>query len=214
MLALKSRFDGYKLTLPKEFIPNKIEEKYANILSKKRGFINSPIEFLNETIQAVNVLGFDGAAVMQQQSFRGEPDHKSNRIRQNAFLSPSTDHAYRSPNTILGLMDKTMQIKFKHTLGFLNYFMLFESFMYLFSRDTKSNELPKYIELELFDETGSRYSIVRFYDPIIDAMDMISFDNSKPTANSDFFNITLKYNNFEYIPLNEDIEDSNGEVKY
>ena len=214
MLALRSRQDGFRLQIPKEFIPEPVNAKYSKILQEKRGFITKPIDFLNETIQAVNVLGFDGAAVMQQQSFRGEPDHKPNRIRQNVFLSPSTDHAYRSPNTILGLMDKTMQIKFKHTLGFLNYFMLFESFMYLFSRDTKSNELTKYIELELFDETGSRYSILRFYDPIIDAMDMISFDNSKPTANSDFFNITLKYNNFEYIPLNEDMEDSNGEVKY
>jgi hypothetical protein len=213
MLALKSRFDGYKLTLPKEFIPQEIEEKYSRILIKKRGFINVPIDFLNETIQAVNVLGFSNASVAQQQSFRGYPDHKPNRVKENNFMTPSTDYSYRSPNTILGLMDKTIVIKFKHTLGFLNYFILFESFNYYFSRDSKSNELPKYIEIDLFDETGSAYAKLRFLYPIIDAMDMIAFDNSKPTANSDYFTITLKYNNFEYIDLNDDFVYPDGEVK-
>ena len=65
MFTLKGRQDGFRLLLPKDFIPKQIEEKYAKILQESRSFIVKPIDFLNETIQKVQLLGFNDASMTQ-----------------------------------------------------------------------------------------------------------------------------------------------------
>ena len=96
MLALRGRQDNFRLILPKDFLCKEIEEKYSNVLKEKHGVFKSPIDFLNETIQRVEVLGFTDATIQQQQSSRGEPLIKPDRIKQNNFMYPSTDYNYRS----------------------------------------------------------------------------------------------------------------------
>ena len=128
MLSLRGRRDNFRLLLPKEFLYKGIEEKYANILKKKKGIFVNPIDFLNESIQRVQVLGFQEAAFLQQQYKTGYPLIKANRERQNEFPYPATEESYRAPQSPIGLIDKTLNIEFRHQLGFLNYFMIFENF--------------------------------------------------------------------------------------
>ena len=71
MLSLKSRQDMYRLILPDELIPEEINEKYTKILMDKRSFIYKPIDLLNETIQKIQVLGFNNGTVAQQQVMTG-----------------------------------------------------------------------------------------------------------------------------------------------
>ena len=132
MFTLKSRKDGFRLLLPKEFLCEEIVDKYAQILQNQKSFILSPIAFLNETIQKVQVLGFNAGTVQQQQTSRGESiSGNPNRFAQNRFLHTTSDHAYRSEVNPLQLIDKTLNITFKHTLGYVNYFMIFEIFIEL-----------------------------------------------------------------------------------
>ena len=71
MFSLKSRQDNFRLLLPKEFICDEIVEKYTKVLQDAHSFYTTPIDFLNETIQGVQVLGFTGGTVQQQQPGRG-----------------------------------------------------------------------------------------------------------------------------------------------
>ena len=129
MFTLKGRKDAFRLLLPKEFLYKDIEEKYSKILQDKKGYFYSPIDFLNESIQRVQVLGFNAAAFMNQQQMRtGTPTINQKRIEQNEFPYPATEEVYRSPASGIGLFDKTLNIEFKHQLGYLNYFMIFEYF--------------------------------------------------------------------------------------
>ena len=74
MLSLKGRQDGFRLLLPKEFIVKEVEEKYSKILNEKLGYFISPIDFVNESIQKVSVLGFQNGTVQQNQtSYGAEP---------------------------------------------------------------------------------------------------------------------------------------------
>ena len=112
MFTLKSRKDGFRLLLPKEFLCEEIVDKYAQILQNQKSFILSPIAFLNETIQKVQVLGFNSGTIQQQQTSRGESitgDPK--RFAQNRFLHTASDHTYRSEVSPLQLIDKTLNIK-------------------------------------------------------------------------------------------------------
>ena len=126
MFGLKGRQDGFRLLFPKEFLVPQIEEKYTKILSDKHGYYLTPIDFINESIQKVNVLGFQNATVQQQQSSRGEPTIDPSRVEQNKFLYAATDYNYRNGVSPISLTDRTFNVTFRHSLGYLNYFILFE----------------------------------------------------------------------------------------
>lgn len=213
MLSLRGRQDKFRLQFPKEFIPKIVEEKYAKILREQHGFITKPIEFLNESIQKIEMLGFNNASVTQDFTRHGEPMIHPNRVKENYFPHSASTVVYRAATNPESLIDKTLNITFRHTLGYLNYFILFESFMFLYSRDTKNKELPKELYVDLFNHKGSVYSRIILKDPIIDGMDMLSFDYTQPIAQSQTFNIIIKYSDFEYQFIQAEQSDYNGEVE-
>ena len=208
MFTLRGRQDGFRLLLPKDFLCPEIEEKYTKILKEKHSFFTTPIDFVNETIQKVEVLGFINGTIQQQQSYRGEqPLIKPNRIKQNDFMYPSGDYSYRSEVSPISLMDKTINITFRHTIGFLNYFLLFENFWYLFSRDRNYDEITDQFNVDIINEKGSIYSRIILYHPLMNGMDMLSLDYTQPVAQMQSFNIEFKYSNFDFEFIN--IEDDN-----
>lgn len=210
MLALKGRQDGFKLTLPDDFIPSKVNEKYSKILQAKRSFITKPIDFLNETVQKVEVLGFNNASVAQQQQGLSSKNTLSANILKNHTAS---DFNYRSSANPISLIDKTINITFRHTLGYINYFILFESFLQMYERETKYKSLPKYIQIDLLDETGAIYFKLLLEGPIIDGIDMLTFDNTQPVAQSQTFNLVVKYSNLDYQLVNPEYKNWNGETE-
>ena len=201
MLALKGRQDGYRLLLPKEFLYKDIEEKYAQILKDKHGFFDKPIDFINESIQKIEVLGFRDASIPQQQTRTGTPTIDATRVRQNEFQYPSTDEMYRAPLPGIALTDRTFNIDFRHTLGYLNYFMIFENFWYMYSRDMKYSDLMHHVYVDIFNEIGEVYCKIDLIDRIINSMDMLSLDFTQPIAQSQTFRVEFKYSNFNFIFL-------------
>ena len=76
--------------------------------------------------------------------------------------------------------------------------MILENFMYLYTRDTRSDKLFQHIYIDIINQIGEIYATIRIDDPIINAMDMLSFDYSQPVAQSGTFKIEIKYSNFDY----------------
>ena len=157
-------------------------------------------------------MGFNGGTISQQQSSRGEkPLFNKERQKENNFMYPSTDFNYRSEVSPIALTDRTMNVEFRHTLGYLNYFMLFENFWYLFSRDTKTSDINDYFSVDILNEMGSVYSRIMIYHPLINAMDMLSFDYTQPVAQAGSFKIEFKYSNFDFEFI--DLVEYNKETK-
>lgn len=213
MFTLKGRQDAFRVRIPKDFLPEHIIEKYTKILIEKRSFITNPIDFLNETVQKVDVLGFNNATVIQQQPGHGIGIKGSTRFQQDEFAFSSTDFTYRAATNPLSLIDKTINITFRHTLGYLNYFMIFESFFYYYSREVEGKNLPKQLFIDLLDGKGSVYCKIVINNPLIDGIDMLSFDYSQPTAQSQTFQVVLKYSNFDYQFISGESSNRNGEVE-
>lgn len=211
MFGLKGRQDGFRLLLPKDFLCQEIEEKYAKILRAKKSFYLRPIDFLNETIQKVQVLGFTNATVQQKQSGTGAQFMRmtEDRTKQNEFMFPSTDYNYRSPNSPLDLIDKTLNIEFRHTLGYMNYFMLYENFWYQFARDKVYNDLPHNFNVDILNENGSIFARIVLESPLVNGMDMLDFDYTQPIANSQTFKVEFKFSNihFDFIEIKDDEEE-------
>jgi hypothetical protein len=199
MLALKGRQDGFRLIFPKHFLHEVIEKKYSKVLKEKHSYFLDPIDFINETVQRVEILGFSNATIEQQQSSRGEqPLLNPNRTDENEFMYPSAPFSYRSEVSPIMLTDMTLNVEFRHTLGFLNYFIIFENFWYMFSRDTKTSEINDYLYIDIMDEIGSIYSRIKIMHPLINGMDMLSFDYTQPVAQSQTFKVEFKYSNFDF----------------
>lgn len=204
-MQLKGRQDRYRLLLPDNFIPKEINDKYARVLQRQHSFIYRPIDFLNESIQKIQVLGFNGGSIDQMQGRRGEPIISPSRTAQNNFMHSSVATPYRSPASPEALIDKTLNIDFRHQAGYLNYFLLFETFFYQYSRDTSNDKLPDMIPIEIFNEHGETYARICLYDPILDGMDMLDLDFTQTVAQSQTFRAIIKYSNVDFEFIDDDV---------
>lgn len=209
MFTLRGRQDKFRLVFPKEFIVPEIEEKYSKILQDKHSFIYTPIDFLNETIQKVEVLGFNEATVEQLQPGRGTYTDINGRENQNRFMHTTSGVNYRSERNPIDLIDKTLNVEFRHTLGFVNYFMMFENFFYLYSRDKKYKDMIPNLFIDIMDNIGNIYSRIEIIHPVISGIDMLSLDYTQPTAQSQTFKVEFKYSNLDYQFIENDDEDNN-----
>lgn len=203
MFTLRGRKDQFRLLFPKEFICDEIVEKYTKVLQDKHSFIVTPIDFLNETIQSVQVLGFNEGVVQQLQTGRGTHTI-NNRPVENNFLHTATDYNYRSEVNPIALIDKTLNVTFRHTLGFVNYFLIFENFFYQYMRDTEYKKLVPALYIDILDDIGNIYSRIELQDPIISGIDMLDFNYTQPTAQSDTFKVEFKYSNFDFQFITDD----------
>lgn len=198
MLSLNSNKDNWQLLFDVNFIPDEIKEKYTKVLSLKKSFITDPVLFINESIQKIQVLGFSGASFVQQQTAVGTPLRDQNRISENYFQHAATDVNYRSVANPIQIIDKTLNVQFRMDQGFLNYFILFESFFYKYCRDTTYDELDQYFIVNIYNELGEVYCRIKLYHPIIDSMDMLDLDFSNVNPSQETFQVVFKYSNIEF----------------
>ena len=204
MHTLQSRRDGFRVLLPDDFLVDEIKEKYSTILMKNKHYIYRPIDFLNETIQKVQVLGFNNGAFEQPQQTSGVPVRNPKRIMQNAFPMGGATYQYRNAVSPIALIDKTLNIDFRHTLGYVNYMMILENFIYLYTRDTRSDKMFDHIDVDIINQVGEIYAKIRLQDPVINGMDMLDFDYTQPVAQSGTFKVEFKYSNFDYQFITEE----------
>ena len=210
MFTLKGKQDSFKLTIPDTFIIDEINEKYSRIIQNQKSYLYKPIDFLNETIQSVQVLGIVDATVEQQQSGTGKSIYgNKKRDPQNEFLHTATDYNYRSEKNPIALVDKTLNVYFRHTLGYVNYFLIFENFFWQYSRDTKYSKMPEQFTIDIFNNIGEVYSRIVIDNPIISEIDMLDFNYNMPVAQSQTFKVTFKYSNLDYQFINIEQEENN-----
>lgn len=206
-MTLKGKQDGFKLTIPESFICDEIKDKYAKIIQEQKSFAYRPIDYLNESIQSIQILGFMDSTVQQMQTGRGtQPLINPNRENENRFMHTQSDYNYRSEKNPIALIDKTLNIYFRHTLGFVNYFMIFENFFYQYSRDRKYKELPETFSIDILNNIGEVYSRIIVMDPVVNAIDMLELNYSQPVAQSQTFKVEFKYSNLDYQFINIDNE--------
>ena len=103
-------------------------------------------------------------------------------------------------------------IKYK-LLHYLLQIHLFQSFFYYYSREVQGKNLPKQLFIDLLDGKGSVYCKIVINNPLIDGIDMLSFDYSQPTAQSQTFQVVLKYSNFDYQFIQAELSNEHGEVE-
>lgn len=202
MLSLSPRYDLIRFHLPKSFIPKEVEEKYTSILNKEAYTITSAIDYLNESIQGVNMPGINGLTVTQVQ-------HGSNGIvRQDGIngridVEPSHELTYIGADNPLEKIDKEFKVTFRANQGLLNYFMLYETAFYYACKEYRWDCEPV-MYIEILNEDGTAISMVKFIDVYMEGIEGLDFNYSKIEREANTFDVTFKFNNidFEYL-INE-----------
>lgn len=198
-LSLSPRFDLIRFSLPKTFIPKEIEEKYTSYINKDSYTIRTAIEYLNESIQGINIPGLNGLTYVQQQ--RGLNRITRNNSRLN--VEPMHEINYMTPENPLEKMDKEFKVTFRNNQGLFNYFMLYETAFHYACREFRG-DAESVMYLEILSEDGTAIAKVTFFDVHMEGIEGLEFNYSKVEREAGTFDVTFKFNNidFEYL-INE-----------
>lgn len=198
MLSLSPRYDLFKFSLPKDFLPKEVEEKYQKLLNKNQAVLTTPIDYLNESIQGINFPGISDILIQQQQ-------HSSNDIKRGLGkinVEPKTDITYQTSSNPLDKITKEFKVTFRFNQGLYNYFMLYETIFYQICKPIDRGHIPV-LYIELLGESGVITSRILFKDVLIDGIDGLEFNFNKTERDSGTFDVMFKFNNidFEFIDM-------------
>lgn len=198
MLSLSPRYDLFKFSLPKDFLPKEVEEKYQKLLNKNQAVLTTPIDYLNESIQGINFPGISDILIQQQQ-------HSSNNIKRGLGkinVEPKTDITYQTTSNPLDKITKEFKVTFRFNQGLYNYFMLYETIFYQICKPIDRGHIPV-LYIELLGESGVITSRILFKDVLIDGIDGLEFNFNKTERDSGTFDVMFKFNNidFEFIDI-------------
>lgn len=197
MLSLSPRYDLFRFELPKTFLPKEVSDKYQKLLDRNAGVLTTPIDYLNESIQGINIPGLSDLTMEQTQ-------HSHNSITGLGKINtePSRNNTYKDSGNPIDKINKEITITFRFNQGFYNYFMLYETIFWKYCKPTDyPNEDVLYVEL--LDETGKLTSRVKFFDCVIDGIDGLDFTYSKIERDAGTFTVTFKFNNIDFVFIDE-----------
>lgn len=203
-LSLSPRYDLIKFNLPKTFLPQEVEEKYTAMLNKDVVPMNTAIDYLNESIQAITIPGISDLTVQQQQ-------HGSNGIqtmdvgnKKRINVEPSHEINYLTTTNPLESIEKEFKVTFRTNQSLINYFMLYETAFH-YSCKEFAWECEPVMYVEFMNEDGTVISRLKFIDVFMNGMDGLEFNYTKIDRESNTFDVTFKFNNIDYeYFINED----------
>ena len=159
MLSLSPRYDLFRFQFPRDFIPTEIEQKYYKIINKDPGVITTCIDYLNESIQGVNLPGVSDVNISQQQHSHNSNDHNSRKLN----VEPKTDIIHTTSANPLDKINKEFRVTLRMNQGLYNYFMLYEILFHYICKTIRRNEEPV-LYIELMDEDGVVRSRIKYID--------------------------------------------------
>jgi hypothetical protein len=196
-LSLSPRFDQFKFVFPKDFLPKEVEEKYRRILSKEPGVVVTPIDYLNESIQSINIPGMSGLSIEQSQreTHKATPSlSKFGRIR----VEPEHKVTYQSSGNPLEKLGKEFKVTFRMNQGLFNYFMIYETIFYRYAKPEEVRSYDPVFQVYILDEDGTAVSCILLKTLYIDGIDELNFNYNKVERDSNTFDVTFKFNNLDF----------------
>lgn len=197
MLSLSPRYDLFRFSLPKDFLPREVEEKYRVLLSKNPEVIATPIDYLNESIQGVTIPGISDINITQTQHSSNTIDRSNKRIN----VESKIDINHVSTSNPLDKINKEFRVTFRMNQGLFNYYMIYETIFYRICKPFEYGPDPV-LYIEMLGEDGTVVSKIKFQDIYIDGIEGIDFTFNKMERDAQTFDVTFKFNNIDF-ELNE-----------
>ena len=203
-LSLSPRYDLIRFSIPKTFLPPEIESKYTEMLNKESVTMTTAIDYLNESIQGINIPGISELTMVQQQHGSNGIERSDVDGRKRINVETSHDITYLNTTNPLENIEKEFKVTFRFNQGFINYFMLYETAFHYACKEYEWDCEPV-MYVELLREDGTIMSVIKFIDVHMNGMDGLEFNYTKIEREANTFDVTFKFNNIDFeIFVNED----------
>jgi len=179
-MLLGARNNLFEFHFPKTFMPNAISDKYKPYLNRIPGnVIENPLDFINYTIQGVNLPGMGFDAV--------EQDQKTGRKIQWRSTIPTQE-----------LFSKELTVTFQLVDGYINYWMMLEILNYYYKFETREPFIDD-LNIRMLDSEGHSIVTARIIRPLIKNISELSMSFASNVAEFTTFEITIGYNELEVV---------------
>lgn len=199
MLSLSPRYDLFRFSFPKDFIPKDIEKKYNELLTRNAGVITTPIDYLNESIKGISIPGISDILILQQQHSYNDGIKGLGKIN----VEPKREQIYQSTSNPLDKINPDIKVTFRMNQGLYNYFMLYEIVFYQICKPINNGHIPV-LYVDLLNEDGISTARIKFFNVLIDGIDGLDFSYDKVERDSGTFDLSLKFSNIDFEFLYED----------
>ena len=179
-MLYNSRNNLFQFNFPKTFMPKEISKKYKTYLNRIPGnVIEEPIDFINYTIQSINIpgMGFDP-------------------VEQAKY--PGRSIQWRDARPEQELFQKEATITFQLVDGFINYWMMLDILKHYYSFQ---NPQPFIEDLNVRMLDGERHSIVtaRLSRVLMKSISDLSLSYASNVAEFTTFDLTIGYNELDVV---------------
>ena len=175
--------DTFIFNLPVVFIPDKVKERYSPYLKRMPSPTDSIVDVVNWSIQAVTVPGISYSPVEQTRpGFEGK--HRG------------TSRYFRGSRHVETLLDRKFEVTFRAIDGYLNYWILLETFHHHYGFDVEN---PYTCDMAIYVKDGDGlvlYSLV-FRQVLFTGIDQMSLNFSEQSLDSKTFNCSFQFNEME-----------------
>jgi hypothetical protein len=176
-MILNSRNNLYDFKFPRNFIPKEVADKYKKYLNRMPGnIITEPIDFVNYSIQGINMPGITFEPVTQSPNDGTVVYHRG---------------AIPIQNTIERSFTVTMQL----LDGFINYWIMQDTLLYYYSRNNRK-EFTDNLKLQIMDGEGIHVISAEFQQPIMHSISELDLNMSQNVAEFNTFTCDFKYNKY------------------
>lgn len=179
-MILNSRSNLYNFKFPRTFVPKEVADKYRKYLNRMPGnVITEPIDFINYSIQGVNLPGVSFDPVEQSPN--------DGTITYKRGLQP-----------IQNLIDRQLTVEMQLMDGFVNYWIMTDTLLYYYDRSNKESYINDF-KLQILDAEGIHLISAVFEKPIMYSIGELSLNMSSNVADFNTFSVDFRYNKFNLL---------------
>lgn len=176
-MILNSRSDLFRVDLPKIFVPSEVKELFNPYVFKLPMPIKDISELINFSIQSITIPSFTYTPIEQtQKAIRG------------------TERKYRAGVSPEMLIDRNFSITFQLLDGYINYWILLDTFLYYYSFENPTKYVFN-VPVDIYDTYGNLLFRVTFIDCLFAGLTEFSLSYADNTPEFKTFDCNFEFNN-------------------
>lgn len=186
-MFLNGRSDSFDLRIPKVFIPSSVKERWQPYFKRLPSPTDDISDIINWSIQSISFPSINYTPVEQTRPGFEERKH-------------GTSRSFRGGRSSETMLDRKFEITFKAIDGYVNYWVLFETFLHHYSF---SNDKPYVCDfpLRIKDAEGINIYQINFIDVLFTGIDQFSLNFSEQSVDAKTFSCNFTFNemNLDFV---------------
>ena len=175
-MILNSRNNSFDFRFPRGFVPKEVADKYKKYINNvPGGLLSEPVDFINYSIQGINIPGVSFNPLTQEDN--------DGSIRYHRGAIPIQNTINREFTVTMQLLD-----------GFINYWIMIDTLLWYYARSTKQSHIESPLTLRILDAEGASVAYMEFTDCIMNSINELNLNFAENVASFQTFEVTFFYN--------------------